>query len=140
MRVIIFIIISFLFYAPVYGAPSLNFKSSTPEALKKAEAPAPPGRLVTLRDPFTVDFVYLKPEVQPEEPGQEKPPAAPKPVLMLQGIFLSGDMRIAIIDDKVVTAGSRVAAGWTVAQIKPDMVILSKDGKIKTLLMKVGVE
>jgi len=124
----------------------LNFKISTSEVLRKLKVPAsseiakPVPRSATLRDPFAVDFIYLKPEVQPAEPGQEKPPAAPKPVLMLQGIFLSRDMRIAIIDDKVVMVGSRVAAGWTVAQIKPDMVILSKDGKMKKLLMKVGVE
>jgi len=103
-------------------------KTATEEAIPK---------FVTLRDPFEVGFSYIKVEAPPEA-GKPAAPEAPKAVLVLQGIFMSGTQTVAIIDDKVVNEGARVAEGWKVSEIRSDMVILSKGGKIKTLRMKVG--
>jgi hypothetical protein len=105
-------------------------------AKKTATAEVVP-KFVTLRDPFEVDFAYIKVEAPPEA-GKPAAPEAPKAVLVLQGIFMSGTQTVAIIDDKVVSEGSRVAEGWKVSEIRSDMVILSKGGRIKTLRMKVG--
>lgn len=95
-------------------------------------------KFVTLRDPFVVDFAFVKSEEKPKEGAP--PPEAPKPVLQLQGIFLSPGVEAAIIDDQVVNVGSQVAKGWKVAEIRYDRVILTQKGKRKVLMIKLGVE
>jgi len=140
------------FPAPKPPSPPPSVKMVATVEVTKASAEAKPKpamtakkttsteavpKFVTLRDPFEVDFAYVKVET-PTEPGAPAAPEAPKAVLVLQGIFMSGTQTVAIIDDKVVNEGSRVAEGWKVSEIRSDMVILSKGGKIKTLRMKVG--
>jgi len=118
----------------------------TGEAKVAKPLPKPPvvtaeayPRFVTLRDPFVVDFAFTQSEAAPKE-GPATPAEAPKPVLVLQGIFLSPGVEAAIIDDQVVNVGSRVAKGWKVAEIRYDRVILTQKGKRKVLLIKLGVE
>lgn len=115
----------------------------TGEAVKEAvKLLAPVGesvpKFVILRDPFVVDFNFVRGEEKPAEGAPA--PEAPKPTLVLQGIFLSPGVEAAIIDDQVVNVGSRVALGWKVAEIKTDRVILSQGGKRKTIRIKLGVE
>jgi len=109
------------------------------QAKEKEEVKIEIPKFVTLRDPFALDFGYQRVEAAPET----KSTAAPAPVkasLVLQGIFLSGQMKSAIIDDRLVYAGSNVAGGWKVYDIKSDMVTLVQSGKYKFLRIKQGVE
>lgn len=117
--------------------------TSTREAVKEQVVPPAPvvepaPKFVILRDPFQVDFSFVKGEEKPTEGAP--PPEAPKPTLVLQGIFLFNGVEAAIIDDQVVNVGSRVAHGWRVAEIETDQVILSQGGKRKVLKIKLGVE
>lgn len=50
---------------------------------------------------------------------------------------MSGNVKSAIIDDKVVYVGTKVAEGYKVDEIKTDVVILKKGGKIKKLRIKL---
>ncbi|MFA4905213.1 MAG: hypothetical protein WC645_01780 [Candidatus Margulisiibacteriota bacterium] len=115
---------------------------STKEAVKEQVVLPPPAavpapKYISLRDPFRVDFNYIHGE---ETPGEGSPSEAPKPKLVLQGIFLSPGVEAAIIDDQVVNVGSAVALGWKVAEIRTDRVILSQGGQRKVLRIKLGVE
>ena len=120
-------------------------KKATVKPLKAASRPSPEAtaeielpKFVNLRDPFMVDFAYTHIEAPPEEKktATSAPAAPPKTILQLQGIFISGDMRSAIIDDRIVYEGSQVASGWKVSEIRLNMVILTQAGKIKTLRMR----
>ena len=95
-------------------------------------------KFVILRDPFEVGFEYRKAETTAPLPGTgaEIKPAVVKKYLVLQGIFIAVDTKIAIIDDKVVYEGSSVAGGYKVFQIKDDYVVIKKGKKIKTLRLK----
>ena len=108
----------------------------TAEAKVAEKAAAP--KFVILRDPFEVGFEYRKAEVPAGLPGTpaEVKPAAVRKYLVLQGIFITGDAKMAIIDDKVVYEGSSVAGGYRVSQIKDDYVVINKGGKTKTLRLK----
>ncbi|MBI5699381.1 hypothetical protein HZC35_03605 [Candidatus Saganbacteria bacterium] len=117
--------------------------TSTREAVNEPVKPPlpvvePAPKFVVLRDPFQVDFSFVKGEEKPVEGAA--PAEAPKPMLVLQGIFLSPGVEAAIIDDQVVNVGTRVALGWKVAEIGTDRVILSQGGKWKVLKIKLGVE
>ena len=114
-------------------------------ATKEAQAPAKKKeeliieipKFVSLRDPFNLDFAYQRVEAAPEEPRST--PAPVRASLVIQGIFLSGNMKSAIIDDKLVYVGSKVAGGWKVYDIKSDMVTLVQSGKYKFLRITQGV-
>ncbi|MFA4967520.1 MAG: hypothetical protein WC624_04810 [Candidatus Margulisiibacteriota bacterium] len=110
---------------------------SVPVHAASMEAQTPIPKFVTLRDPFEVGFSYKKAEVStvPENPN-EAAPVVVKRYLELQGIFMTGDARTAIIDDKVVSEGSLVAGGFRVSSIRSDSVIISRGGKAKTLRLK----
>lgn len=113
------------------GEPMAQNKSGS---TKEAEAP----KFVALRDPFEVGFEYRKAEVSPPLPGTpaEVKPAVVKKYLVLQGVFIAGETKMAIIDDRVVYEGSMVAGGYTVSQIREDRVVINKGDKIKTLRLK----
>ncbi len=123
-------------FAPIIVAPpEVKVEAPTRESISTFEAQIP--KFVTLRDPFEVDYAYKKVEVT-QAPGETKPKEAkPAPrYLILQGVFMSGGVKTAIIDDRVVSLGSRVALGWRVSDIREDMVILRMGGKIKYLRIK----
>jgi hypothetical protein len=131
------------------GRPAITKPLAPPitgEAKVAKPPPKPPvvtaeayPKFVTLRDPFVVDFAFVQSEEKPKE-GPAQPAEAPKPVLQLQGIFLSPGVEAAIMDDQVVNVGSLVAKGWKVAEIRYDRVILTQKGKRKVLRIKLGVE
>lgn len=125
------------------GAPKPLSLISTKEAEKEpvkiiAPAAEPAPKFIFLRDPFEVDFNFVKGEEKPVEGAA--PAEVPKPTLILQGIFLFNGVKAAIIDDQVVNVGSNVALGWRVTEITTDQVILSQGGKRKVLRIKLGVE
>jgi len=115
---------------PMTAAPFPSVTPATPEAMVTVEAYP---KYEVLRDPFMVDFAYIKVERAPAPPTV--PVVKPK-VLTLQGIFISNEIKTAIIDDNVVSAGSVVAQGYVVDEIRSDSVVLSKNGKIKILRLK----
>ncbi|HTY13795.1 MAG TPA: type II secretion system protein N [Candidatus Omnitrophota bacterium] len=117
--------------------------SITSEAEKAAPKLIPSGesssvpKFMVLRDPFAVNFSFAKAAISTTAPSgapAEKP--VPKKVLQLQGVFLSGGTKSAIIDDRVVSVGSIVAGGYRVSDIRDDRVLLKKDGKHKVLKIK----
>jgi len=116
---------------PMAAAPFPSVTPATPEAIATVEAVP---KYAVLRDPFTVDFAYIK--VEKPQTGQPAAPVVKPKVLTLQGIFMSNETKTAIIDDNVVSAGSIVAQGYTVDEIRSDAVVLSKKGKIKILRLK----
>lgn len=106
---------------------------------KKEELKIEIPKFVTLRDPFALDFSYQRVEAPPTAKPTAAAPAPAKASLVLQGIFLSGKMKSAIIDDKLVYVGTKVAGGWKVYDIKSDMVTLVQSGKYKFLRISQGV-
>lgn len=91
----------------------------------------------SLRDPFSVGFAIK----QAENVGEVEaaPVVAAKKTLDLQGIFLAGDKRTAIIDDEMVQEGEWVQ-GWKVQKIYTNRVVLVKGGREKILYIKIGVD
>lgn len=112
-------------------------KEAAAKVKKKEELKIEIPKFVTLRDPFALDFGYQRVEAPPE--AAPSAPAPAKASLVIQGIFLSGKMKSAIIDDKLVYVGSKVAGGWKVYDIKSDMVTLVQSGKYKFLRITQGV-
>lgn len=87
-----------------------------------------------LRDPFEVKFAYEKVE-QKEEKEVVK-----KEGLYLQGIFIEGKNKYAIIDDKLVHEGDRTFLNYKVYRILSDRVIVLKGKQRKVLKIELGVE
>jgi hypothetical protein len=110
---------------------------ASPEAKAKAPADLDISKYVYIRDPFEVGFSFAKIIEEPSVPGAPASASAPKKYLVLQGVFISGKIKSAIIDDKVVYIGSGVAEGYKVAEIKPDLVLLKKGARIKKLKIKL---
>lgn len=104
--------------------------------IEEPKKPAPPPKFVNLRDPFVLDFSIV---AAAEEPATPSAPPKPKATLVLQGIFVSGTVKSAIIDDKIVSVGTSVARGFKVYDIREDSVILKKGSAYKTLSIKGGI-
>ena len=144
-----------LFYTPA-GQDLLIKKADVPQPKKIINVPTEPApdavvppaatteaarpvetipRYAVLRDPFAVDFGYTKAEKAAPGVASSAPVARPR-ALSLQGIFISGDVKSALIDDNVVYAGSATSGGYTVSEIRPDSVVLTKKGKTTVLRLK----
>ena len=102
-----------------------------PETLK-VEKTKP---FMVLRDPFEVKFAYEKIEKTEEEKKVIK-----KKSLYLQGIFIEGKNKYAIIDDKLVHEGDRTSLNYKVYRILFDRVIVLKGKQRKVLKIELGVE
>ena len=126
---------------PPSSAPKIT-GPATVEAIRESvkalfsSEEAEEARIAALRDPFDVAFSFVKVE-ETTVPGSPSAPQEFKKFLVLQGIFMSGNVKSAIIDDKVVYVGTKVAEGYKVDEIKTDVVILKKGGKIKKLRIKL---
>lgn len=133
---------------PIQGLPKIILKEEPeekpkPEALakeekskeKKDEKKELVPAYTVLRDPFILDFAYEK--VEKKEGGE---PVQVVTYLQLQGIFITGSTKMAIIDDNVVGEGDRIALGWRVSRIYSDRVVITKGRSSRTLRIKLGVE
>ena len=90
---------------------------------------------MVLRDPFKVKFAYKKIKKTEEDKKVVK-----KKSLYLQGIFIEGKNRYAIIDDKLVHEGDRTSLNYKVYRILSDRVIVLKVKQRKVLKIELGVE
>jgi type II secretory pathway component PulC len=101
------------------------------------------GRVLSLesrKDPFSFPSGIRLHSKEVHAPKDNKIPVAPeiKPVevpLTLKAILITDHIRLASIDRSIVTVGDSIN-GEKLLEIKPDRVILGKEGKKRTLFLK----
>lgn len=87
-------------------------------------------RLLSQEAPVVQEDKKLPP-IPEIKPAETKPAETP---LKLKAILISDHVRLASIDRTIVTAGDLIN-GEKVLEIRPDRVILEKEGKKRTLLL-----
>lgn len=98
----------------------------------------------TRKDPFSLPsgVRLLSEEAPVQEDKKLRPIAEIKPVetkpaetpLKLKAVLISDHVRLASIDRLIVTVGDMIN-GEKVLEIRPDQVILGKEGKKRTILL-----
>lgn len=86
----------------------------------KPIAPAPPAPLV---EPFAPPSYDDDPPIQAVNTGS---PA--KPGWTVSAILISDVRRVAVVNEELVTIGSRTAGGARIVAIEPDHVVLTEPG------------
>jgi hypothetical protein len=105
-------------------------KDDLQEIEKESAEPKEKGPII-LRDPFDVNFVFAKP-AKGTAKGTTTRTGVISGRLSLQGIFVVGDTKAAIVNDRVVYEGDKVS-GWRVHRISDKTVVLKKGSATRTL-------
>ena len=90
--------------------------------------------------PSPDDYVAFLPARRPASGGRPRS-TAPAFSARVSAILIAGDRRLAIIDDRNVRPGDRLAGGALVLSIGPDHVVVrDRDGSRRTLRLSTATE
>ncbi len=108
-----------------------------PGGVRKDPFSLPSGvRLLSQEVPIVEGDKKLAPIHEPKigeiTPAETKPPEAP---LKLKAILITDHVRLASIDRSIVAIGDAIN-GEKVIDIRPDRVVLEKEGKRRTILLE----
>lgn len=114
-------------YTNAAAAQLRAHQTATPaqlESLALYLKPIPPGAPAPLVEPF------LPPTYEDDEPAgaPDGTVSPPKPGWTVSAILISDVRRVAVVNEELVTIGSRTAGGARIVAIEPDHVVLTEPG------------